>query len=98
MLLYLWVAYECALLAYLYLFGYEKMKKSPIIGALKDLFVCLGLFFFCFAFVAITIPFDGKYRESLLVVAIAPTVGVIYTLRRFRHWSLTKNGERNKNK
>jgi len=85
---YLWVAYECALLGYLYQWGYDQMKKTPIIGALKNFFLVLTGFFLYLVSVAAADYFSPSLRETLSYLIPFPLLMVLKALRSFRYWSL----------
>jgi hypothetical protein len=52
-LFYLWAAVEAIRLAADYSWAYERMKKTPIIKALRNIFFALATFFLFFAFLPI---------------------------------------------
>lgn len=96
--LYFWVVLEALLLAYLYHFGYDNLKKTSIIQALVNFFVCLGTYFLFVTSVAVALLFDIKTRETMLCFVSIPLIGLIISLRRFRHWTLNQKGQNGKNK
>jgi predicted transporter len=90
--LYIWASFEAFLLAYLYHFGYDKLKKTPIIGALKGIFFILGLYFVFLSLLPILKVFNKEVWEIAVPLLTIPLFFIIYCLRKFRHWSLnTKN-------
>lgn len=91
-LFYTWAMLECFILAYLYHFGYDKIKKTYIIGSLKMVFVSLGLLFFYLSIIPIIRLFDQDAREWLVYLISVPVIIVIHCLRRFRKWSLEQRG------
>jgi hypothetical protein len=89
-LLYFWTSLESLLLAYLYHFGYYKIKSSNIIGSLTAFFALLGIYFLFLSVLTFTLLFSPQVRDILLYFSIIPMIGVIIMLRQFRHWSLNQ--------
>ncbi len=91
---YIWATAECFLLAYLYHFGYDKIKKTAIIGALKWFFVNLGAFFLYLCFLPLAKFFQSDGYDLLVIFIMVPTIGVIISLRSFRFWTLNQGKKR----
>ena len=89
---YMWASFEAFLLAYLYHFGYDKLKKTPIIGALKGLFTVLGFWMGFLSVLPILKVLDQEVWVLAVPLLTIPVVFIIHFLKKFRHWSLnTKN-------
>ena len=88
--IYVWVGVEFANLAYLYWYGYEKIKPTPIISALQIMCTMLSIVFFVLAFLPILLVLDTDVHKS--AVGFLPLLLVPLTLavRKFRSESLRK--------
>lgn len=88
--IYLWVGVESLFLHYLYNYGYQKYKPTPIIKTLHQFFFYLGVFFVMVAFLPILSFNSEVIREDFLVRNIASViaVGVGVYLTKFRMESL----------
>lgn len=91
---YLWASFEAFLLAYLYHFGYDKLKKTPIIGALKGLFTVMGFWMAFLSLLPILKVFNREVWEVTVPLLILPVLFIIRFLRKFRHWSLNTSKEK----
>ena len=87
-LFYLWVAVESSLLAYIYNYGYENMKKTPVIGAIRNVFISLAIAFFYFSFIPIVKILSLEAYFVLLGFSLIVIIFIILSLRNFRHLSL----------
>lgn len=88
--IYLWVGVESLFLHYLYNYGYQKFKPTPIIKMLHRFFLFLGVFFVTIAFIPLLNLNSQIIREDFLVRNIAAIVatGVGIYLTGFRNESL----------
>jgi hypothetical protein len=95
-LLYLWVGIECAFLAYLYSWGYYNMKKTPIIYALKNIFLFFSLYFFFLMFIPIAKIFNQELQLSMINFSPIFLAVLVIMLRNFRASSLPFVGKKKK--
>jgi hypothetical protein len=91
---YLWASFEAFLLAYLYHFGYDKLKKTPIIGALKGLFTVMGFWMAFLSLLPILKIFNKEVWEIAVLLLVLPVLFIIRFLRKFRHWSLNTGNKK----
>jgi DNA integrity scanning protein DisA with diadenylate cyclase activity len=93
---YLWVGVECAFLAYLYSWGYSNMKRTPIIYALKNIFIFLAVYFFFLMFIPIIKIFNREIQFFMLNFTPIFLIALIIMLRNFRCSSLPFVGKKKK--
>jgi hypothetical protein len=96
--IYLWVGVEAFFLHYLYNYGYEKFKPTPIIRMLQLFFFFLGAFFVIIAFIPLFSHKSNLIIEDLIVRNISAIVAIfvgIY-LTKFREASLENSPKGNK--
>lgn len=88
--IYLWVGVESLFLHYLYNYGYQTFKPTPIIKMLHRFFFYLGAFFIAIAFIPLFGHNDAPTSEDFLIRNIAAliAIGVGLYLTRFRTESL----------
>jgi len=94
-LVYLLVAVESTLVAYNYNFGYLNMKRTPVIGSIRNIFICLAVLFFYMAFVPIVRIFNAEAYIIAVTVIPIPLLVLTLHIRNFRHNSLTKSNKKN---
>jgi hypothetical protein len=87
---YLLAAIESSLVAYNYNFGYMNMKKTPVIGSIRNVFIALAVLFFYMAFVPVVKIFSPEAYIFAVSVIPVPILVLILHIRDFRHNSLTK--------
>jgi hypothetical protein len=92
--IYLWVGVESLFLHYLYNYGYQKFKPTPIIDTLHRFFFFLGVFFITISFIPIfgySQPFatieEFLVRNSAAFLALF----IGFYLTKFRTESLKAN-------
>ena len=88
--IYLWVGVEALFLHYLYNYGYEKFKPTPIINMLQLFFFFLGTYFISTAFLPLFSHNSEITVEDLIVRNISAVFAIfigIY-LTKFRTASL----------
>lgn len=96
-IIYLWVGVESLFLHYLYNYGYQKFKPTPIIRMLHQFFFYLGTFFIAVAFIPL-FSFGADFeRGDFLVRNIAAfvAIGVGIFLTGFRRESLKEIPDKN---
>jgi hypothetical protein len=89
-IIYVWVGIEFANLAYLYWYGYEKLKPTPIISALQIMCTVLSILFFIFAFLPIFLDLDPDTHANIVSFLPLITIPLALAVRRFRSESLQK--------
>lgn len=82
--LFIIAGFEALSIALLYLFGYQKMKPSKIIGAMVALFFVLGVYFVVNSIVPLANSFRPDLHGVVVLVLIPLLICVIITLEKFR--------------
>lgn len=90
---YLITAFECLILSRDYQFGYDKVKGSHIIRALARLFQSLAIAFSYYLFLPIVKTLNYGVYQYLAASSVLPIIFIIYSLDRFRYWSLNQKEE-----
>lgn len=93
-LTYLLVAVESTLVSYNYNFGYMNMKRTPVIGSIRNVFICLSVLFFYMAFVPIVRVFNDEVYILLVIIIPIPLLVLTLHIRNFRHNSLAKSNKK----
>ena len=87
-LAYAFVAVEAFILAYIYYFGYEKVKHTPIIRMLCNFFLFLAIFFSYATFLAITDVLDRPIHDVISTLSFIFCLPLIYFMYKFRELSI----------
>lgn len=85
---YLWMAVEFFDIANLYFFGYYRLKKTPIIGALVGIFFSIGVFFSSLIVIAITGAIDIKRYQDIVNWLFLLFIPILFFVRKFHNESL----------
>ena len=95
--IYLWVGIEALFLHYLYNYGYQKFKPTPIIQTLQLFFFFLGAFFVSTAFIPLFSYKSIIFLEDTILRNISASIAVLVGiyLTRFRSLSLESSPKSN---
>jgi len=85
--IYAVVAIQAFILSYIYYFGYEKIKHTPIIRMLCNFFLALALFFSYATFLAITDVLDKPIHEFVSKMSFIFCIPLVYFMYKFRELS-----------
>ena len=88
--IYVWVGIEFANLAYLYWYGYEKLKPTPIISALQIMCTMLSVIFFVMAFLPVILELDTNVHKTAVGLLPIILIPLGFIVRKFRSESLHK--------
>jgi heme O synthase-like polyprenyltransferase len=88
--IYLWISIELWNLAYLYWYGYNNVKTTPIIKSLQAVLTLFAVVFMSMAFVPIFYQLNKDVHAVFVSYLPLVLVPLGLALRKFRKESLTK--------